>query len=187
MNGMTNYNLFKIEVSGIFSVLIFYGSAFRRRRHYVIELSVRLSVRPFQAWNTLFPPVQGSVGPSDQPWLFSACPSVHLSVRPDRFPGISRKMHGGNGLKLCMLMFRDHLQNWLDFGRALLIFLMMVPLWLSETGHIWGHQALSGERLGVNDEGESGVIFTTLCVEFCLVLYATAVGNYHYQFVNTPL
>ena len=28
-------------------------------------------------------------------------------------------MHGGNGLKFCMLMFLDHLQNWLDFGRAL--------------------------------------------------------------------
>ena len=50
-----------------------------------------------------------------------------------------------NGLKFCMLIYPDHLQNWLDFGHALLIFLIMVPLWLSETGHIWGLQA-TGEK-----------------------------------------
>ena len=119
-----------------------------------------------------------------------------------------------NGLKFCMLMYPDHLHNWLCFGHALLIFLIimgdplhsralahscaplftqpcphcshscapgeqwarlcvfmlqgcvqaarlcrgspviMVPLWLSETGNMWGLQALSGERLGVNVEGE---------------------------------
>ena len=35
----------------------------------------------------------------------------------------------------------------------MLILLILVPLWLSETGHIWGLQALSGERLGVNVKG----------------------------------
>ena len=28
---------------------------------------------------------------------FAACPSVRLSVRPERFPGICRRTHGGNG------------------------------------------------------------------------------------------
>ena len=53
---------------------------------------------------------------------------------------------------------------------ALLIFLIMMPLWLSETGHIWGFWALSGERMGVNVDGGTEDIFPTLCVKFCLVL-----------------
>ena len=36
---------------------------------------------------------------------------VRPSVRPERFPGICRRMHGGNGLKFYMLMYLDHLQN----------------------------------------------------------------------------
>ena len=55
----------------------FYAAAFRRRRHYVFGLSVR----PSEAWNTLFWLVHGSVGPSDQPWPFYGL-SVRLSVRP---------------------------------------------------------------------------------------------------------
>ena len=46
--------------------------------------SVRPSVRPSEAWNTLFWPVHGSVGPPDQPWPFygmSVCPSVRPSVQ----------------------------------------------------------------------------------------------------------
>ena len=43
--------------------------------------SVRPSVRPTEAWNNLFSPVHGSVGPSDQPWPFCSM-SVRLSVRP---------------------------------------------------------------------------------------------------------
>ena len=45
----------------------------------------RPSVRPSEAWNTLFWPVHGSVGPPNQPLLFygmSVRPSVRLSVRP---------------------------------------------------------------------------------------------------------
>ena len=73
----------------------------------------RWSVHPSEAWNTLFPPVHGSVGPSDQPLPFygmSVCPSVCA----ERFPGICWRTLGGNGLKFCMLMYHDHLQNWLD-------------------------------------------------------------------------
>ena len=40
-----------------------------------------------------------------------------------------------------MLMYHDHLQNWLIYGHGLLIFLLLALLWLSETGQIWvsGH------------------------------------------------
>ena len=103
------------------------------------------SVRPSEARNTLFPPVHGSVGPSDQPWPFYGM-SVRLSVRPERFPGICRKTHGGNGLKYCMLMYLDHLQNC-SHGLGLLISLLVAPLWLSEAGQIWGFRAFPGERM----------------------------------------
>ena len=38
------------------------------------------------------------------------------------FPGISRRMYGGNGLKFCTLMYLDHLQNSLVYGHGPLIF-----------------------------------------------------------------
>ena len=132
------------------SVTPFYASAFRRRRHYVFGLSVRPSVRPSEAWNNLFSPEHGSVGPCDQPWPFcgmSVRPSVCPSVRPERFPGICRRTHGGNGLKFCMLMYLEHLQNWLDYGHGLLILLLLASLWLSEMGKIWGFRTFPGERV----------------------------------------
>ena len=106
---------------------------------------------------------------------FSGCPSVHPFVRPkpeipsfhlymgplvhltnkDRFsrggsnlgfPGISWRTHGGNSLKCCMLMYPDHLQDWLDFGHDLLIsiFLLLASLWPSETVQIWGRRHIFG-------------------------------------------
>ena len=127
-----------------------YASTFKHRRQYVwgcppVTPSVHLS----EAWNTIFPPIHGSVVPSDNHDRFAA----HPSVRQEMFPGISRKTHGENGLKFCMLIYPDYPQNWLDLGRALLILLIFVPLWLSETGHIWGLRALHGEHLGVNVKG----------------------------------
>ena len=97
---------------------------------------------PSEAWNNLFSPVHGSIGPSDKPWPFCG-----MSVRPERFPGICQKMHGGNSLKFCMLMYLGHLQSWLDYGHGLLIFLLLVSLWLSEMGQIWGFRAFPGERM----------------------------------------
>ena len=64
-----------------------------------------------------------------------------MSVHPERFPGISQRTHEGDGLKFCMLMYPDHLQNWSDYGHGLLIFLRLAPLKFSERGHIWGFQA----------------------------------------------
>ena len=75
----------------------------------------------------------------------SVRPSVRLSVRPERFPGICRRMHGGIGLKFYMLMYLDHLQNWLVYGYGLLIFLILALFWLSETGQILGFRAFPGE------------------------------------------
>ena len=46
-----------------------------------------------------------------------------------------------------MLLYPDHLQNWLDYGYDLLIFLILVLFWLSETGQIWGFQAFSGNPI----------------------------------------
>ena len=75
----------------------------------------------------------------------SVRPSVCPSVRPERFPGICRRTHGGNGLKFYMLMYLDHLQNWLVYGHGLLIFLILALFWLSETGQIWCFRAFPGE------------------------------------------
>ena len=40
--------------------------------------------------------------------------------------------------EICMLMYPDHLQNWLDFSHGLLIFLILVAFWLSEMGERMG-------------------------------------------------
>ena len=74
-------------------------------------------------------------------------PSVCPSVRPERFPGICRRMHGGISLKFYMLMYLDHLQNWSVYGHGLLIFLILALFWLSEMGQIWGFRAFPGERM----------------------------------------
>ena len=104
------------------------------------------SVCPSEAWNNLFSPVHGFVGPSDQPWPFCGI-SICLSVSPERFPGILRRTHGGNSLKFCMWMYLGHLKNWLDHGHGLLIFLLLVSLWLIEIGQFWGFRAFPGERI----------------------------------------
>ena len=60
----------------------------------------------------------------------------------------SEKTHGMNGLKFGMLMYPDNLKHWLDFGHGLLIFLILVAFWLSETGKICSFHAFAGERMG---------------------------------------
>ena len=72
---------------------------------------------------------------------------VRPSVRPDRFPGISRWTHAGSGMEFCMLMYPGHFQNWLDCSHGRLIFLLLVSLLLSETGQICGFWAFPGERM----------------------------------------
>ena len=98
---------------------IFYASAFRRRRHYVFELSVRPSVRPKPEVPSFHLYMSPLVHPTNRD-RFAACPSV----RPERFTGICRRTHGGNGPTFCLLMYHGHLENWLDYGHGLLIFLI---------------------------------------------------------------
>ena len=77
------------------------------------------------------------------------CPSVHPSIPPEMFPVIFLRTHGRNGLKFGMPMYPDHLQKWLIRFRSQPVNLpILVPLSLSETGHIWGFRAFSWERMG---------------------------------------
>ena len=112
------------------------------------------------------------------------------------FPGIFWKTYWVNGLKFCMLMYSDHLQNCLDYGYSFLIFKKILMLfWLSETGQIWGFHSILVMLCGYSSlwwpfgwkwsylgflgiiwrtcgskcRGGSGGIFPTLCVEFFLV------------------
>ena len=121
---------------------ICYASAFRHRRYYVFGLSVRPSIRPKPEIPS-FDLYMGPLVHPTNPNRFTACPSV----RPERFPGICRRTHGGNGPKFYMLMYLDHLQNWLVCGHGLLIFVILALFWLSETGQICGFRAFPGERM----------------------------------------
>ena len=122
-------------------ILTFYASAFRRRRHYVLGLSVRPSVRSLKY------PLSTCTWVCWYTWpTVTILRHVRPSIHPQRFPGICRRMHGGIGLKFYMLMYRDHCQNWKVYGHSLLIFLILALFWLGETGQIWGFRAFPGER-----------------------------------------
>ena len=66
------------------------------------------------------------------------------------FPGVSRRTHGGNGLKFSTLMHLDHHQNWSVYSYGLLIFLILALFWLSEKGQIWGFPGISRTTHGGN-------------------------------------
>ena len=89
-----------------------------------------------------------------QIWGFQTFPGEHMEGMSIDFPplctiftwwnwsnsgflGVFLRMHGSNNLKFGKLMYFDQLENWLHFGHGLLIFLLLAPLWLSETGQIW--------------------------------------------------
>ena len=63
------------------------------------------------------------------------------------FPGISWRMHGGNGLKFCMLLHPGDLPNWLDYSLGLVIVLILALFWLGETGQIWGFRPFLEEHM----------------------------------------
>ena len=54
-----------------------------------------------------------------------------------------------NSLTFYMLMYLDHLQNWLVYGYSLLIFQILALFWFCETGEIWGFWPFPGERMEV--------------------------------------
>ena len=107
---------------------------------------------------------------------------------------------------ICMLMYLEHLLNWVDYGHSLLIFLILALFWLcemgqiwgfgscsldfphfgaplTETGHIWVFWALSGELVGVNVEGERRHISDALrrvlssFIFFCLYIWNTQLSK----------
>ena len=109
--------------------------------------------------------------------------------------GISRSVHGGNGLKFFMVMYLDHLQNGSYYGHSLLIFnfwhyfdllkrvkvgfsghfghalwiflIMLPPSWnWSYLGFLGIIWRTGGSKCRGGGEG----IFPTLCIKFCLVL-----------------
>ena len=41
-----------------------------------------------------------------------------------------------DGLELCMLMYHELLQNWVDYANSLLIILVLALFWLREIGLI---------------------------------------------------
>ena len=65
-----------------------------------------------------------------------------------------------------MLLYPDHFQNWSDYGHGLVIFLILVLFWLSETGQIWGFQAFSGKP---TDE---------MAWNFCMLMYPDHFQNW---------
>ena len=90
----------------------FYASAFRRRRHYVFGLSVCPSVRP----KPEIPSFDLYMGPLVHPTnrnRFTACPSVRPS---GEVSGHLPENAWREWLKFYMLMYLDHLQNWLVYG-----------------------------------------------------------------------
>ena len=62
--------------------------------------------------------------------------------------GIFFTTHGRNGLKFDMLMYPDHLWNWLHSGHGQLIFLILAPFLLSETCQMCSFQAFSWQCMG---------------------------------------
>ena len=120
----------------------FYASAFRRRRHYVFGLSVCPSVQSLKYPLLTCTWVCWSTRPT-----VTILRHVRPSVRLERFPGICRWTHGGNGLKFYLLMYLAHIQKWLLYGHGLLIFLILALFWLSETGQIGVFQAFPGELM----------------------------------------
>ena len=78
-------------------------------------------------------------------YCFTACPSVRRGFRA--FTGERMEWMAWN---FALPLYLDHLQNWLDYGHSLLIFLCLTPLWLSEMGQIWGFWAFPREGMGGN-------------------------------------
>ena len=67
-----------------------------------------------------------------------------------------------------MLMYLDHLQNWLDNGNGVVIFFCSTPLWLSETGQILGFPGIFWITHGGNG------------LQFCTLMY---LDHLHYWLV----
>ena len=120
-----------IEVWEWISNFFTYSYAFAFRCFYVYGLSVHpsicLSVRL---------PVYPSQQQTDSPLLRLLTGQLTLrpSICPKRFPGVFLTTHGRNGVTFGMQMSPHYLQNWLDFGHGLWIYLSLAPFWLVKGG-----------------------------------------------------
>ena len=57
------------------------------------------------------------------------------------FPDISWRTHWGNGLKFCMLMYSDHLQNSLHYGYSYTALKpQQIPMFLHISTRVWGRR-----------------------------------------------
>ena len=106
-------------------LIYFYAPAFRCRRHYVFGLSIPPSVRPKPFWRHF---------------------DLVKRVKFGGF-GLSGERMEGMGWLFCMLMYLDHLQNWLVYSYGLLMFLFLALFWLSKTDQICGFRAFPGESI----------------------------------------
>ena len=145
--------------------------------------SVRLSVRPSgevsghlpeNAWRKLPEILHADVSwpPSELISLwprsvnFSNFGTILTRVKLG-FPGISWRTHGGNGLKYRMLLYPDHLQNWLDYGYGLVIFFFNFGAILTQ----W-----KGSNLGF-----PGIFWKTHWgsgLKFCMLIYPDHFQNW---------
>ena len=69
--------------------------------------------------------------------------------------GIFLRTHGRNGLKFDMLIYPGPLWNQLHLGHGLLVFLILTPFWLSETGQMCSFQTFSWHCMGGMDRNLS--------------------------------
>ena len=61
--------------------------------------------------------------------------------------GIFWRTHGRRGLKFGILVYPDHLLNWVDVSHGLSIYLILKQFWLCEAHKIWDFRAFSGEHM----------------------------------------
>ena len=89
------------------------------------------------------------------------------------FPGKIWRMHGRHGLQFGVFMYPHYIQNGLNFGHGLLIFLVFASILLSETGQIGGFQTLSGEVQSMVQQRHfrcSAEAFINAGIQCCLVI-----------------
>ena len=99
---------------------VYYASTFRCCRHYI---SGCLSACLSEIWKSIFLHIC-----RPNAVFVSVCLSAYMSVCPERFPGMSKRMHVSNSLKFGSVIYPDHFQKWLDFGHSILMFLLLMRL-----------------------------------------------------------
>ena len=115
-------------------------------------------------------------------WIFFIlAPLWHSELVNFRFPGIFLRPYWRSSLNFGILVYLDHLQNWLDFGHILLIFLFLAPILLNETGQTLAFCAFSSECvLGITWNLVCWCIVTTSRTDYILVVVCLFSPFWHY-------